>query len=121
LLYQIPKDHYPEDKYLVDLFNNALLAHLGFLLSKKRPKTLHEVCDLAMPIEASIFWSTKKHTFPLGTNFNDPQDTLDTLGLEKLVSLENFAVDIQEEGEQVINQQNTKGKALGKVSLLRAL
>jgi hypothetical protein len=99
----------------VDLFNNALLVHLGFLLSKKRPKALHEACDLAMQIEANILWSTKKHTFPLGTNFNDPQDTSNTFILEKLISLETFTVDFQEEGEQVIDQQNTKGKVLDKV------
>jgi hypothetical protein len=27
LLYQIPRDHYPKDKYLVYLFTNALLVH----------------------------------------------------------------------------------------------
>jgi len=37
LLYQLPGDHFPEDKDLVYLFTNALLVHLGFLLSKKNP------------------------------------------------------------------------------------
>jgi hypothetical protein len=35
--------------------------------------------------------------------------------LKKLVSLETFTADFQEEGEQVIDQQNTKGKALDEV------
>jgi hypothetical protein len=115
LLYQIPRDHYPEDKCLVYLFTNALLVHLGFLLSKKRPKTLHEAGNMAIQIKANIFWSKKEHIFPLGTKFNGPEDTSDTLSLDKLVSLETFTVDFQEEGEQVIDQQNTKGKALDKV------
>jgi hypothetical protein len=37
LLYQLPGDHFPEDKDLVYLFTNALLVHLGFLLSKNNP------------------------------------------------------------------------------------
>ena len=57
----------------------------------------------------------KGHIFPLGTKFNDPENTSDTLSLEKLVSLETFTVDFQEEGEQVIDQRNTKGKALDEV------
>jgi hypothetical protein len=38
LLWQIPKIHRPEDKYLAYLYTNAFLVHLGFLLSKKGPK-----------------------------------------------------------------------------------
>jgi hypothetical protein len=115
LLYQIPRDHYPEDKYLVYLFTNALLVHLGFLLSKKRPKTLYEAGNMAMQIEANIFLSKEEHIFSLGTKINDPEDTSDTLSLERLVSLETFTVDFQEEGEQVFDQRNAKGKALDEV------
>jgi hypothetical protein len=35
--------------------------------------------------------------------------------LERLVSLETFTVDFQEEGEQIINQQRAKGKDLDEV------
>jgi hypothetical protein len=115
LLYQIPRDHYPEDKYLVYLFTNALLVHLGFLLSKKRPKTLYEAGNMAMQIEANIFLSKEKHIFSLGTKINDLEDTSDTLSLERLVSLETFTFDFQEEREQVIDQRNAKGKALDEV------
>ena len=59
--------------------------------------------------------SKKEHIFHLGTKINDPEDTSNTFSLEKLVSLETFAADFQEEGEQVIDQQSTKGKALDKV------
>jgi hypothetical protein len=55
LLYQIPRNHHPEDKYLVYLYTNALLVHLGFLLSKKRPKTLYEAYNMAVQIEENIF------------------------------------------------------------------
>jgi hypothetical protein len=115
LLYQIPRDHYPKDKYLVYLFTNALLVHLGFLLSKKRPKTLYEACNMAMQIKENIFLSKGENTFSLGTKINDLEDTSNTLSLERLVSLETFAADFQEEGEQVIAQRNTKGKALVEV------
>jgi hypothetical protein len=116
LLYHLPRDHYPEDKDLMYLFTNALLVHLGFLLSKKNPKTLHEAGNMALQIEENIFLSKTKHVFSLGNKINDHEDTSDTLSLKKLVSLENFTTDFQEEGEQVIDQQNTKGKILMKFS-----
>jgi hypothetical protein len=40
LLQQIPRSHHPEDKYLVYLYTNALLVHLGFILSEKWPITI---------------------------------------------------------------------------------
>jgi hypothetical protein len=52
ILFQIPRSHHPEDKYLVYLYTNALLVHLGFPLSKKGPRTLHEAHDMAKRIEA---------------------------------------------------------------------
>jgi hypothetical protein len=88
----------------VYLFTNALLVHLGFLLSKNMPKSLYEAGNMDMQIEANIFLSKEKHIFSLGTKINDPEDTLDTLNLERLVSLENFTADFQEEREQVIDQ-----------------
>jgi hypothetical protein len=42
ILYRIPESHHPEDKYIVHLYTNALLVHLGFPLSKKGPRTLDE-------------------------------------------------------------------------------
>ena len=95
LLYQLPRGHYPEDKDLAYLFTNALLVHLGFLLSKKNPKTLHEAGNMALQIKENIFFFQIKNIF---------EDTLDVLSLEKLVSLENFTVDFQEEGKQVTDQ-----------------
>jgi len=53
--------------------------------------------------------------FSLWTKINDPKDTSKTLSLERLVSLRTFTLDFQEEGEQVIDQQNTKGKYLDEV------
>ena len=50
LLYHIPRSHHPGDKYLVYLYTNALLVHLGFPLSKKDPKTLHEAHNVALEI-----------------------------------------------------------------------
>jgi hypothetical protein len=44
-----------------------------------------------------------------------PKVTLDTLSLERLVTLETFIVNFQEEGEQIIDQQNAKGKDLDEV------
>jgi hypothetical protein len=86
-LYQLPKDHYPQDKDLVYLFTDALLVHLGFLLSKKNPKTLHEVGNMALQIEKNILLSRIKNVFSLGSEIND---------LEKLVSLEISTDDFQE-------------------------
>jgi hypothetical protein len=115
LLYQIPATYTPEEKYLVYLYTNALLVHLGFLLSKKRPKTLNEAYSMAIQIEANISLSKGKHIFSLGTKIDDPKDTSDTLSLEKSVSLGAFTVDFQEEGEQVFDQQDAKGKDLDEV------
>jgi hypothetical protein len=95
LLYQIPRSHYLEDKYLMYLYATALLMHLGFLLDKKGPKTLKEYYNMAIQIEENISLFRKGHPF-----------TLDTFSLERLVSLEIFTENSQERREQVINQQN---------------
>ena len=63
LLYQLPRDHYPEDKDFVYLFTNALLVHLGFLLSKKNPKTLHEAGNMALQIKENILLSRINERF----------------------------------------------------------
>jgi hypothetical protein len=110
LLYQIPGNHHPEDKYLLYLFTNALLVHLGFLLSKKRPKTLNEAYNMAMRIEVNLSLSKGKHIFSLGTKISDPKPTPNNLGLERLVSLKTFTVDFQKEGEQTIDQQEVEEK-----------
>jgi hypothetical protein len=89
LLHQIPQSHRPEGNYLVYLYTNALQAHLSFLLDKKKPKTLTEAHNMAIKIEKSL--SLTK------TN------TMDTLGLIKLVSHEYFVEDTHERGEQVVN------------------
>jgi hypothetical protein len=73
LLYQIPETYTPKEKYLVYLYTNALLVHLGFLLNKKGPKTLHEIYNMAIQIEANISLSKGKHIFSLGTKINDPK------------------------------------------------
>jgi hypothetical protein len=99
LLYQLPRDHYPEDKDLMYLFTNALLVHLGFLASKKNPKTLHEAGNMALQIKENIFLSRIKYVFSLGSNINDYEDTSDALNLEKLLSLETSTADFQEEGK----------------------
>jgi hypothetical protein len=99
LLFQIPGSHRPEDKYLVYLYTNALLVHLGFPLSKKGPKTLHEAHNMAREIEANISLSNERHLF-----------TPDALSLERLVSLETFTDNFQEEGEQIINRQEVEEK-----------
>jgi hypothetical protein len=74
-------------------------VHLGFLLSKKGPKTLHEAYNMAIEIEANISLSKEGHLF-----------TPDTLSLERLVSLETFTGNFQEKGEQVINRQEVEEK-----------
>jgi hypothetical protein len=94
-LYQIPRSHYPEDKYLMYLYTIALLVHLGFLLNKKSSKTLQEAYNMAIEIEANISLFKEGHPF-----------TLDAFSLERLVSLEIFTENSQERREQVIDQQD---------------
>jgi hypothetical protein len=115
LLYQIPRSHHPRDKYLVYLYTNALLVHLGFLLNKKGPKTIYDAYYMARQIEENISLSKGKHIFSLGTKVDDPKGTPGTLRLERLVTLETFTANFQEEGEQIIDQQNAKGKDLDEV------
>jgi hypothetical protein len=50
LLYQIPRSHHTGDMYLVYLYTNAILVHLGFLLNKKGPKKIDEVMFLSQNI-----------------------------------------------------------------------
>jgi hypothetical protein len=92
LLYQIPRSHHPEDKYLVYLYTNGLQVHLSFLLNKKKPKTFPEAHDMAIQIEKSLLMTMT--------------DTMDTFSLIKLVSLGNFVEDSQERREQVSNQHD---------------
>jgi hypothetical protein len=87
-------------------------VHIGFLLSRKRPKTLYEYYNMAMKIEENIFWSKGEQILSLRTKINYLEGTSVTLSLEGLVSLETFTIDLQEEGEQFIDQQNSKGKDL---------
>ena len=93
-LYHIPKGHRPENKYIVHIYTHALLAHLGFPLSKRSPSTLDEAYGMAKRIEQNISLSGIKNLFTSG-NFN----------MEILFARENFIDDIQEEGEQTIIQR----------------
>jgi hypothetical protein len=95
-LFKIPKSHRPEDEYIVHLYTHALLVHLGFPLSKKGPRTLHETYNMATRIEQNISLSEIRYLFTSGT-----------LSMESLVALENFIVDFQEEGEQTMDQHRT--------------
>jgi hypothetical protein len=92
-LYQIPKGHHPENKYIVHIYTRVLLAHLGFPLSKMSPSTLNEAYNMAKRIEHNISLFEIKDLFTSG-NFN--------MGI--LFAHENFIDDIQEEGEQIIIQ-----------------
>jgi hypothetical protein len=74
-------------------------VHLGFLLSKKGPKTIHEAYHMAIEIEANISLFKEGHLF-----------TPDTLSLERLFSLETFTSNFQERRKQVINRQEVEEK-----------
>jgi hypothetical protein len=93
-LYQIPKGHCPENKYIVHIYTRALLAHLGLPLSKKSPGTLDEAYGMAKRIEQNISLSGIKDLFTSG-DFN----------MGSLFARKNFIDDIQEEGEQTIIQR----------------
>jgi hypothetical protein len=107
-LQQIPRSHHPKDKYLVYLYTNALLVQLGFLLSKKGPRTIQEAYHMAIQIEANISLFKGEHLFTPEIKVDDPKDTPDTLSLERLVSLEIFVSKFQERREQVIDQQEVE-------------
>jgi hypothetical protein len=94
ILYQIPESHHPEDKYIIHLYTNVLLVHLGFPLSKKGPRMLDEAHSMAKRIKKNISLSKIRHFFTSGT-----------FSVESLFSLETFTVDFQEEGEQNFDQQ----------------
>jgi hypothetical protein len=73
LLHQIPRIHHPEDRYPAYLYTNALLVHLGFLLNKKRPKSIQEACDIATQIKENISLFKKEHLFTLETKLITPK------------------------------------------------
>jgi hypothetical protein len=104
LPYQIPRSHHPRDKYLVYLYTNGLLVHLGFLLNKKGTKTINDAYYMAMQIEENISLSKKKHIFSQETKVVGPKGTPDTLGLEKLLSLDIFEGREQEVEESDPNE-----------------
>jgi hypothetical protein len=92
-LYQIHASHHPEEEYVVHLYTHAILAHLGFPLIKRAPKTLDEAYGMAKEIEQNIFSSGIKDLF-----------TSSTLTMESLYSHEKLIDDFQEEGKQTIIQ-----------------
>jgi hypothetical protein len=110
LLHQIPRSHHTEGKYLTYLYTNALLVHLGFLLSRKGPRSIQKAYCMAIQIEANISLFKGEHLFTPETKVDDPKDTLDALNLERLVSLEDFVSKFQERREQVIDQQEVEEK-----------
>jgi hypothetical protein len=65
---------------------------------------VHEAHNMAREIETNITLSQEGHLF-----------TQDTLSLERLVSLGTFTADFQEEGEQIIDQQEGKEEDLDEV------
>jgi hypothetical protein len=79
LLHQIPRSHHHEDKYLTYLYTNALLVHLGFLLSKRGPRSIQESYYMAIKIEANISLFKGEHLFTPRTKVGDPKDTPDAL------------------------------------------
>jgi hypothetical protein len=100
-LYKIPRNHHLRDKYLIYLYTNSLLVHLGFLLNKKGPKAIDDSYYMTTQIEVNISLFKRKHIFSLETKVDDPKGTPNTLSMERLVSLEIF-----EKMEQVINQHD---------------
>jgi hypothetical protein len=80
-------------------------VHLGFLLSKKEPRTIQEAYHMDIQIEENISLVKGEHLFTPGIEFDDPKDTPYTLSLERLVSLETFVIKFHEKREQDIDQQ----------------
>jgi len=66
-LHQIPASHRPEEEYVVHLYTHAILAHLGFPLRRKAPKTLNEAYGMAKEIEQKIFLYGIRDLFTSGT------------------------------------------------------
>ena len=110
LLLQIPRSHRPEDRYLIYLYTNALLVQLGFLLSENRPRTIQEAYHMAIQIEANISLFKGEHLFTPRIKFDDLKDTLDTLSLKRLFSLQTFVSKFQERREQYIDKQEVEEK-----------
>jgi hypothetical protein len=108
LLQQVPKSHHLEDKYLVYLYTNVLLVQLGFLLSKKGPRTIQEAYLMAIQIKENISLVKGEHLFTPEIKVDDPKDSPDTLSLERLVSFEIFVSKFQERREKFIDQQEVE-------------
>ena len=81
---------------------------LGFLLSKKGPRTIQEAYHMAIQIKENISLFKGEHLFTPEIKVDDPKDTLDTLSLERLASLEIFVNEFQERWEQVVDQQEVE-------------
>ena len=79
---------------MVHLFICALLEYLSFPRNEIAPRTLDEAYYMAAVIEEKI------SSFDIGCLF-----TLSALNRESLFTLESFIIDLQEEGEQTIDQQ----------------
>jgi hypothetical protein len=58
---------------------------------------------MAIQIEVNISLFKGEHLFSPEIKVDDPKDTPDTLGLERLVSLEIFFSEFQERREQIID------------------
>jgi hypothetical protein len=116
LLQQIPRIHCPEDRYLTYLYTNALLVHLGFILSKRGPRTIQESYHMAIQIEENISLLKGEHLFTPGIEVDDPKDTPDTLSLERLVSLRPLLVNSRKEGNKTSINKRLRRRILMKVT-----
>jgi hypothetical protein len=91
-------------------------VHLGFLLSKKRPRTIQEAYHMAIQIEANISLFKGEHLFTPETKVDDPKDAPDALSLERLVSLEIFVNKFWKEGNKSSTNKRLRRRILMKVS-----
>jgi hypothetical protein len=69
-------------------------VHIGFLLSKKGPRTIHEAYHMAIQIEVNISLLKGENLFFPEIKIDDPKYTPDTLSLERLVSLDIFVSEL---------------------------
>ena len=79
---------------MVHLFTNALLGYLSFPLNERTPRTLDEAYYMAAMIEEKV------SSLDIGCLF-----TSSTINGENLFTLESFIIDLQEEGEQTVDQR----------------
>jgi hypothetical protein len=100
---QLPRRHRHVSEFFLVMYIRAFSGQSKFILDTRSPRTIQEAYDMAMEVEANISSSKVERLFSPQVKIDDPKGTLETLSLERIMSLE-----ISERWERDIDPQKAE-------------